>query len=94
MKGLLDRLGGGAWQAKKAPLEGAHPRHGGPADPRGGRTRALRKAPVYWSRHRAYGTRSAPAFPYQETDDQLRAIEADDGGDLTSGAADGPTDLW
>ncbi|MGZ2257857.1 transcription-repair coupling factor [Roseobacter sp. A03A-229] len=81
-EGLLDRLGGGAWQAKKARLK---ERIREMADKliRVAAERALRKAPVLepppgmWD---AFAAR----FPYQETDDQLRAIE-DVIGDLTSG---------
>ncbi|WP_227268047.1 transcription-repair coupling factor [Roseobacter weihaiensis] len=81
-EGLLDRLGGGAWQAKKARLK---ERIREIADKliRVAAERALRKAPVLepppgmWD---AFAAR----FPYQETDDQLRAIgEVID--DLTSG---------
>lgn len=81
-EGLLDRLGGGAWQAKKARLK---ERIREVADKliRVAAERALRKAPVLepppgmWD---AFAAR----FPYQETDDQLNAIE-DVIGDLTSG---------
>ncbi|GFE50274.1 transcription-repair-coupling factor [Roseobacter cerasinus] len=81
-EGLLDRLGGGAWQAKKAKLK---ERIREMADKliRIAAERALRKAPVLepppgmWD---AFAAR----FPYQETDDQLRAIE-EVIGDMTSG---------
>ncbi|MEP4198157.1 MAG: transcription-repair coupling factor [Aliishimia sp.] len=81
-EGLLDRLGGGAWQAKKAKLK---ERIREMADKliRVAAERALRKAPILepppgmWD---AFAAR----FPYEETDDQLRAI-GDVLGDLTSG---------
>ncbi len=71
-EGLLDRLGGGAWQAKKARLK---ERIKEMADRlmRIAAERALRKAPIIdppagmWD---AFCAR----FPYQETDDQLSAI--------------------
>ncbi|WP_170782490.1 transcription-repair coupling factor [Ruegeria lacuscaerulensis] len=71
-EGLLDRLGGGAWQAKKAKLkERIHEM----ADKliRIAAERALRKAPVMDPPPHAWEEFSA-RFPYQETDDQLRAI--------------------
>ncbi|MEM8774505.1 MAG: CarD family transcriptional regulator, partial [Pseudomonadota bacterium] len=72
-EGLLDRLGGGAWQAKKAKLK---QRIRDMADRliRIAAERALRKAPVFEPEHHAWEAFSA-RFPYQETDDQLRAIE-------------------
>ena len=81
-EGLLDKLGGGAWQSKKAKLK---QRIREMADKliRIAAERALRKAPVLepppgmWD---AFAAR----FPYTETDDQLRAIE-DVVDDLTSG---------
>jgi len=71
--GLLDKLGGGAWQAKKAKLK---ERIREMADKliRIAAERALRRAPMLepppdmWD---AFAAR----FPYQETDDQLSAIE-------------------
>ena len=81
-EGLLDRLGGGAWQAKKARLK-ERIREIADRLIRVAAERALRKAPVLepppgmWD---AFAAR----FPYQETDDQLRAIE-EVIGDLTSG---------
>ena len=82
-EGLLDKLGGGAWQSKKAKLK---ERIRLMADKliRIAAERALRKAPVLeppagmWD---AFAAR----FPYQETDDQLTAI-GDVIDDLTSGA--------
>ena len=71
--GLLDKLGGGAWQAKKARLK---ERIREMADKliRVAAERALRKAPVMDPPPGAWDAFSA-RFPYQETDDQLRAIE-------------------
>ncbi len=73
-EGLLDKLGGGAWQAKKARLK---ERIKEMADRlmRVAAERALRKAPIIdpplgmWESFNA-------RFPYTETDDQLTAIEA------------------
>ncbi len=71
-EGLLDKLGGGAWQAKKAKLK-ERIREMADRLIRIAAERALRKAPVMdpppgsWE---AFAAR----FPYQETDDQLRAI--------------------
>ena len=81
-EGLLDKLGGGAWQSKKAKLK---ERIREMADKliRIAAERALRRAPVLepppgmWD---AFAAR----FPYQETDDQLTAI-GDVIDDLTSG---------
>ncbi|KIN65127.1 Transcription-repair coupling factor [Sulfitobacter noctilucicola] len=81
-EGLLDKLGGGAWQSKKAKLK---ERIREMADKliRIAAERALRRAPVLepppgmWD---AFAAR----FPYNETDDQLRAI-ADVVDDMTSG---------
>ncbi|AHD00936.1 transcription-repair coupling factor [Leisingera methylohalidivorans] len=72
-EGLLDRLGGGAWQAKKAKLK---ERIREMADKliRIAAERALRKAPVMDPPSHAWEEFSA-RFPYQETEDQLRAIE-------------------
>ncbi|WP_390914600.1 transcription-repair coupling factor [Pseudosulfitobacter sp. SM2401] len=81
-EGLLDRLGGGAWQSKKAKLK---ERIREMADKliRIAAERALRKAPVLEPPEGAWDAFSA-RFPYTETDDQLRAIgEVVD--DLTSG---------
>jgi transcription-repair coupling factor (superfamily II helicase) len=81
-EGLLDRLGGGAWQAKKAKLK---ERIRDMADRliRVAAERALRKAPVMDPPPGSWDAFSA-RFPYQETDDQLRAI-GDVLDDLTSG---------
>ncbi|KIC48718.1 transcription-repair coupling factor [Tateyamaria sp. ANG-S1] len=73
-EGLLDRLGGGAWQAKKAKLK-ERIREMADRLIRLAAERALRKAPILepppgmWD---AFAAR----FPYQETDDQLNAIAA------------------
>jgi transcription-repair coupling factor (superfamily II helicase) len=71
-EGLLDKLGGGAWQAKKARLK---ERIREVADKliRLAAERALRKAPVLEAPHHAWEEFSA-RFPYTETDDQLSAI--------------------
>lgn len=80
--GLLDRLGGGAWQAKKARLK---ERIREIADKliRVAAERALRKAPIMDPPPGAWDSFCA-RFPYSETDDQLRAIE-DVLADMTSG---------
>lgn len=82
-EGLLDRLGGGAWQAKKAKLK---ERIREIADKliRIAAERALRKAPVLEPPEGLWDAFSA-RFPYQETDDQLSAI-GNVIDDLTSGA--------
>ncbi len=81
-EGLLDRLGGGAWQAKKARLK-ERIREMADRLIRIAAERALRKAPVLEPEHHAWEAFSA-RFPYQETDDQLSAIE-DVMADLDSG---------
>lgn len=81
-EGLLDRLGGGAWQAKKAKLK-ERIREMAERLIRVAAERALRRAPVLESEHHAWEAFSA-RFPYQETDDQLRAI-VDVLDDLASG---------
>ncbi len=72
-EGLLDKLGGGAWQAKKARLK-ERIRQIADKLMRIAAERALRKAPVLQSEHHVWEEFSA-RFPYQETDDQLKAIE-------------------
>jgi transcription-repair coupling factor (superfamily II helicase) len=72
-EGLLDRLGGGAWQAKKAKLK-ERIREMADRLIRIAAERALRRAPVMQVEHHAWEAFSA-RFPYTETDDQLRAIE-------------------
>ncbi len=71
--GLLDKLGGGAWQAKKAKLK---ERIREIADKliRLAAERELRKAPILQAPHHAWEEFSA-RFPYQETEDQMAAIE-------------------
>ncbi|MDQ7069929.1 MAG: transcription-repair coupling factor [Rhodobacterales bacterium] len=71
-QGLLDRLGGGAWQAKKAKLK-QRIRDMAERLIRVAAERALRKAPVMEAEHHAWEAFCA-RFPYQETDDQLGAI--------------------
>ncbi|MGR3713641.1 MAG: transcription-repair coupling factor [Shimia sp.] len=71
-EGLLDRLGGGAWQAKKAKLK-ERIREMADRLIRVAAERELRKAPILEAQHHVWEEFSA-RFPYQETDDQLRAI--------------------
>lgn len=82
-EGMLDRLGGGAWQAKKAKLK-ERIREMADRLIRIAAERALRKAPMIDPPPSAWEEFSA-RFPYQETDDQLRAI-GDVMDDLHSGA--------
>lgn len=72
-EGLLDKLGGGAWQAKKAKLK---ERIRQIADKliRIAAERQLRSAPILEVNASMWEEFSA-RFPYQETEDQLRAIE-------------------
>ncbi|MCO8144355.1 transcription-repair coupling factor [Rhodovulum tesquicola] len=81
-EGLLDKLGGGAWQAKKAKLK---QRIREIADKliRVAAERHLRNAPILEADHHLWEAFSA-RFPYQETDDQLAAI-ADVMSDMASG---------
>src|SRR6056297_2061211 len=72
-EGLLDKLGGGAWQAKKARLK-ERIREMADRLIRIAAERELRRAPVLEPEHHAWEAFSA-RFPYTETDDQLRAIE-------------------
>jgi len=81
-EGLLDRLGGGAWQAKKARLK-ERIREMAERLIRVAAERALRRAPAIEAEHHAWEAFAA-RFPYQETDDQLAAI-ADVMADLDSG---------
>ncbi|MBI6629052.1 transcription-repair coupling factor [Pontibaca salina] len=81
-EGLLDKLGGGAWQAKKAKLK-ERIREMADRLIRVAAERALRRAPVLEPEHHAWEAFSA-RFPYQETDDQLSAI-SDVIEDLSSG---------
>ncbi|MGR3804004.1 transcription-repair coupling factor [Marinibacterium profundimaris] len=71
-EGLLDKLGGGAWQAKKARLK-ERIREMADRLIRVAAERALRKAPMMDPPPHAWEEFCA-RFPYQETDDQLRAI--------------------
>ena len=82
-EGLLDRLGGGAWQSKKAKLK-ERIREMADRLIRIAAERALRKAPVLEPPPGMWDAFSA-RFPYDETDDQLTAIAAVIE-DLTSGA--------
>ncbi len=70
----LDRLGGGAWQARKAKMK---QRLREMADKliQIAAQRALRKAPLLTPPEGAYDEFRA-RFPYEETEDQLSAIEA------------------
>ncbi|SFA85908.1 transcription-repair coupling factor [Poseidonocella pacifica] len=81
-EGLLDKLGGGAWQAKKAKLK-ERIREMAERLIRVAAERALRKAPILDPPPHAWEEFCA-RFPYEETDDQLRAIE-DVLTDMTSG---------
>jgi transcription-repair coupling factor (superfamily II helicase) len=72
-EGLLDKLGGGAWQAKKARLK-ERIRQIADRLMRTAAERALRHAPMLEPAHGLWEDFSA-RFPYQETDDQLAAIE-------------------
>lgn len=81
-EGLLDKLGGGAWQAKKAKLK---ERIRQIADKliRIAAERALRSGQIMEPPQEIWEAFAA-RFPYQETEDQLGAIE-DVLGDLASG---------
>ncbi len=81
-EGLLHRLGGGAWQAKKARLK-ERIREMADRLIRIAAERALRKAPILEPPPGSWDAFSA-RFPYQETDDQLAAI-ASVMEDMTSG---------
>ncbi|PIE14643.1 MAG: transcription-repair coupling factor [Rhodobacterales bacterium] len=80
--GLLDKLGGGAWQAKKAKLK-ERIREVAEKLIRLAAERALRSGQVLEPQHHAWESFAA-RFPYQETEDQLAAID-DVLGDLASG---------
>ena len=71
--GLLDKLGGGAWQAKKAKLK-ERIRQIAERLIRVAAERALRTAPVLEPQDGLWDQFLA-RFPYSETDDQLQAIE-------------------
>ncbi|MFV2002569.1 MAG: CarD family transcriptional regulator, partial [Paracoccaceae bacterium] len=72
-EGLLDRLGGGAWQAKKARLK-ANILEMADRLIRLAAERLLRSAPIM-EPPPGIAEAFAARFPYQETDDQRRAIE-------------------
>jgi transcription-repair coupling factor (superfamily II helicase) len=72
-EGLLDRLGGGAWQAKKAKLKD-RVRDVAEKLIRIAAERALRKAEIM-EPHTEDWDKFCARFPYVETDDQLSAIE-------------------
>ncbi|MFA5581783.1 MAG: transcription-repair coupling factor [Paracoccaceae bacterium] len=72
-EGLLDRLGGGAWQAKKARLK-QRIREVADRLIRLAAERHLRNAPVIIPPDGIWDAFCA-RFPYQETEDQLRAID-------------------
>ncbi|WP_108481960.1 transcription-repair coupling factor [Oceaniglobus ichthyenteri] len=82
-EGMLDKLGGGAWQAKKARLK---QRIRDIADRliRVAAERLLRRAPIMEPPDGMYDAFAA-RFPYQETDDQQSAID-DTLADLAAGA--------
>ncbi|HSF63280.1 MAG TPA: transcription-repair coupling factor, partial [Paracoccaceae bacterium] len=82
-EGLLDRLGGGAWQAKKARLK-QRIRDIAERLMRVAAERALRQAPILDAPHSMWEAFAA-RFPWQETDDQLAAI-ADVMADLEKGS--------
>ena len=79
--GLLDKLGGAAWQAKKAKLK-QRIRDMAERLIRVAAERELRTAPIFEPPPGIWDAFSAK-FPYQETDDQMNAIE-DVVSDLTS----------
>src|SRR6056297_2881648 len=81
-EGLLDRLGGGAWQAKKARLK-ERIREIADRLIRIAAERLLRSAPMMEPPDGMWDAFSA-RFPYEETDDQLSAID-DVLNDLQSG---------
>ncbi len=81
-EGQLDRLGGGAWQAKKAKLKNRI-REIAAQLIRIAAERALREGEVLTPPDHVWDEFCA-RFPYQETDDQLAAIE-DVLGDMASG---------
>ncbi len=72
-EGMLDRLGGGAWQAKKAKLK-ERIRDMAEKLIRVAAERALRSAPKFNPPEMLWEEFCAK-FPYEETDDQLRAID-------------------
>ena len=81
-EGLLDKLGGGAWQARKARLKDRI-RQIAERLIRVAAERHLRRAPILEAPHHDYDAFAA-RFPYQETEDQLAAI-AEVAEDLAAG---------
>ncbi|MFT3689210.1 transcription-repair coupling factor [Paenirhodobacter sp.] len=81
-EGLLDKLGGGAWQAKKAKLK-ERIRQIADKLMRIAAERHLRAAPILEAPHHEWESFAA-RFPYTETEDQMAAIE-DVVNDLASG---------
>ena len=81
-EGLLDKLGGGAWQSKKARMK-ERVREIADRLIRVAAERALRKAPIFSPPDGMWDAFCA-RFPYEETDDQLSAI-ADALDDLEAG---------
>jgi len=81
--GLLDKLGGGAWQAKKAKLK-ERIRLIAERLMRVAAERHLRAAPILQAPHHEWEAFAA-RFPWTETDDQLAAIE-DVANDLAAGS--------
>ncbi|RVT84006.1 transcription-repair coupling factor [Rhodobacteraceae bacterium CCMM004] len=81
-EGLLDKLGGGAWQAKKSRLK-QRIREMADRLIRVAAERMVRKAPILIPPEDVWEDFAA-RFPYSETDDQLQAIE-DVATDLSSG---------
>ena len=82
-EGLLDKLGGGAWQAKKAALK-ERIRQIAERLMRVAAERHLRAAPILQAPHHEWEAFAA-RFPWTETDDQLAAIE-DVVADLAAGS--------
>lgn len=72
-EGLLDKLGGGAWQAKKAKLK-ERIRQIADKLMRIAAERLLRAAPILEAPHHDWEAFAA-RFPYTETEDQLAAID-------------------
>ncbi|WP_341213162.1 transcription-repair coupling factor [uncultured Limimaricola sp.] len=72
-EGMLDKLGGGAWQAKKAKLK-ERIRQAAERLIRIAAERALRSAPKLIP-HDSIWEQFLARFPYDETEDQLQAIE-------------------
>ncbi len=83
-EGLLDRLGGGAWQAKKARLK-ARIRDMAERLIRIAAERTLRSGAILTPPEHHLWEEFCARFPYAETDDQLNAI-SDVLGDMASGA--------